>query len=104
METKVMPTDLQKEMYKDYMHFYDIADNVIEIAKEFSDVSLDIVDDVEVLVDTIEKNSETLIDGLMDYTQSGKPLAGMNKLKMEKAVKEINENFEKFLKVVKGEK
>lgn len=92
-----MPTELQKQTYKTIMSLYDSADEIVNVAESLDKEVVPIIDNVEALVENIEENIEILMDNFLKYMKSGKPLSGVEKMKMEKAKKEINNSVNKFL-------
>jgi len=92
-----MPTELQKETYNEIIRLYDHAEGIIDIAESMKERVNPIVDDVEKLIDSIEKNTEILIENFTKYMESGKTLSGVEKMKMEKARKEIDSSIRQFL-------
>lgn len=92
-----MPSQTQKEAYKNILKFYDRADEIIDMTENLGEKGALVIPHVEVLVETIEKNTEILVNNFLKYMESGKTLSGVEKLRMEKAKKEIGDAVNYFL-------
>ncbi len=95
-----MATELQRQAYESIMRYYDYAENAVNRIEEFSDISDPYIPYVEDIVQKVERNCEVMIDNFEKYLRSGKVLSGVEKMKIYKAKKEIEEAFEKFFRVV----
>ena len=95
-----MPTELQKKTYEDIMKLYDFADETLDIAEKYPKGSEPYVQVVEELVETIETNTEVMVDNFLKYAKRGGRLSGIEKLNIEKARDQINKAVDKFLQEV----
>lgn len=91
-----MPSEAQKQTYEAIMKMYDHAESAVDLVEEFAEISEPLIPDVEGIVQTVEKNCEFLLDKLESYMKEGRILSGVDKMKMLKAKKEIDEAFGVF--------
>jgi hypothetical protein len=92
-----MPTQLQTATYNKILQYFDVAENVLDEVEKLGEKADPIIPFVDKLLVAVEENAEVLVDNFLKYMQSGKPLSGVEKQKMEKAQRIINEAIAEFM-------
>lgn len=101
-ELVTMATELQRQTYESIMQIYDFADEAVNLAEKYAEISDPYIPYVEQIVQRVERNCDIMIDNFEKYLKSGKGLSGVEKLKIQKAKKEIDEAFDSFFRVIKN--
>ncbi|HCR85357.1 MAG TPA: hypothetical protein DIV86_01640 [Alphaproteobacteria bacterium] len=96
-----MPTPEQKQTYESIMKYFDVAENVVNVVEELGEDAAPFVPFVDGLLLKIEENAEIIAENFIKYTKSGNVLSGVEKLKIEKAQKNINDAIAEFMKLEK---
>jgi ribosomal protein L1 len=96
-----MPHPVQVQTYKDIMSLYDNTEAIIKLAQKHSSQADPYINHLQKLVDSVEKNLELMMNNFLKYVESGKGLSGVEKMKIEKASKEINIAIQQFLVKIK---
>ncbi len=86
----------QKDALNQIMQIYDFAEQAIDLCEKFPDDSEPFLPLVENIVAKVEKNCDIMVTNFEKYLKSGKVLSGVEKMKIHKAKKEIDEAFENF--------
>ncbi len=91
------PTTQQAVTYKSLMRLYDDTEALLKLAYSYGDQVDMYLKDLQKLVDTIEKNTEAMLDTFYKNVEQRRAISGTDKVKVEKASKEINVAIQKFL-------
>ncbi len=97
VEKNNMPHPVQVQTYKDIMSLYDNIEAVVKLAQKYNDQADPYIDHLQKLVDNIEKNLDVMMNNFLKYVESGKGLSGVEKMKIEKAAKELSISIQQFL-------
>ncbi len=92
-----MPTEAQTVAYKNFMKIYDGVEHLVKIAEYYKGESEPHLKHLQKMVDVVEKNTQNLLDVFFDHVENGKELGRSDKIKLEKAAKEINMAVQQYL-------
>ncbi len=92
-----MPSEAQKEAYKNFMKVFDGVEHLVKVAEHYANDSAPYVKDLQKMVDVVEKHTQDLLNTFYKHVESGKELSKIDKLKIEKAAKEINMAVQHYL-------
>ncbi len=92
-----MPTELQSITYKSMLDTYDTVEDIISGLEKYGSAADPYVKNLQKLIDSIEKNNEIMLNNFFKYMESGKPLSGIEKLKIENSVKNTRMAIQQFL-------
>ena len=101
-EKNKMPTALQTETYKNIMGVYDDIERIIKLGEMAGNEYEPYVKHLQKFVETVDKQTEILLNNFFRYMESGRVLSGVEKLKIEKAAKDITIATNQFLAKVKN--
>jgi len=99
-DKKKMPTVSQTETYKTIMRLYDDAENVIKAAESYGSEFDPFVGTLKKYIETVEKNTATIIDNFLKSVESGRDITNSQKLKIENCVKDINNASKQLLDTI----
>jgi hypothetical protein len=92
-----MPNELQERTYKSLMQVYDDTEKVIQSAELYGKNFEPYVKYMQKLIETVEKNTEIMVDNFFKSVETGRELTNSQKLKIENSVKDINIAAKQFL-------
>lgn len=94
-----MPTEIQQQAYDKIMGLFDRNERILDAAEKMGAEAEKYIPNINKLLLTVEDNAEILVDNFLKYMKSGKALSGVEKLKIEKALKAINDAVTEFDKL-----
>ncbi|MDX1950418.1 MAG: hypothetical protein SFT90_08005 [Rickettsiales bacterium] len=92
--------EVQKQAFDQMMQIYDFAEQAIDLCEKFPEDTEPFLPLIENIVAKVEKNCDIMTTNFEKYLKSGRVLSGVEKMKIYKAKKEIDEAFENFFQKV----
>jgi len=96
------PNPVQKGTYKRILSLYDISEKVLKLVEDGGEDATPYVKSMERMSRVMERQISILVDNFFNYMESSKPLSGVEKLRMEKALEAISESMQEFLKKLRA--
>lgn len=101
-EKEKMPTALQVEKYQTLMGIYNDVEKLIKVAELAGDRSEPYLKHLQKYIETVEKETDVILNYFFKLVENGKNLSNMDKLKVEKAAKDISMAGNQFLAKIKN--